>query len=98
MKKSGDPLDRLFDAAAKAPRTTPEVAPFGMETRVLAGWRATPGGDDGALLVFWLRRAMMFACVLVLLSGIWNYQQATRREGDEFSFADSTIRIALNNE
>jgi len=98
MKHDGDPLDRLFRAAARAPRPATVDDLARMEARVISAWRATSVGDFGALLVFWLRRAVAMACVLVLFCAVWNIRQASETRMDAASLADSAVQLALNHE
>ena len=44
MKANDDSLRRLLDAAAKAPPEVIGAPPLGLETRVLANWRAARAG------------------------------------------------------
>jgi hypothetical protein len=98
MKDGGDPLDRLFRAAARATRPETAGASAAVEARVLSAWRAGAIGDFGAMLVFWLRRAVAMACVLVLLSAAWSLRQAAETTVDAASLADSAVQMALNHE
>ena len=96
MKNSGDPLDRLLQAAARAPRGgVGEPAP-GLESRCLAAWRSARDNDDSALLLPWLRRALAGAVALVLLSAAWNLSAAWQRPATEVFFEDAAVQIALN--
>jgi hypothetical protein len=72
MKNHTDPLEQLFRAAAQAPRAAAPEVPAGLENRVLAAWRASLTEDDSALLMAWLRRAVILASVLVLASAAWS--------------------------
>ena len=73
MDPIDEKLDRLFQAAAKAPQPAAGEAPFGMATRVLADWRASAQSDAGDVLVLWFRRAALCACALTLAGLVWNY-------------------------
>jgi len=42
MNSDQDPLQRLLDSAALAPRPLPVRAPMALETRVMAHWRRLP--------------------------------------------------------
>jgi hypothetical protein len=96
MNSNDNPLQRLLDSAAKAPRPVAPVSagPFGAETRFLAAWRPGSGRDQAALLVYWLRRAIALALALVLLSAAWNYRHTAEAGADEVSLADSAFQIA----
>ncbi len=96
MKQERDPLNRLLRAAARAPQHPDMEPPFGLESRVIAGWISAPLGDESAWLVPWLRSAMAMACVVVLLCVAWDYRQSSLPAGDEVSLADSTFQMDLN--
>ena len=66
MKASDDSLRRLLDAAAKAPAEVIGAPPLGLETRVLANWRAAKQDDAPAFLFVFLRRAMIAACFVFI--------------------------------
>lgn len=96
MNPIDDQLDRLFKAAAQTRKAGLEAAPFVIETRVIAGWRAGLAAEGRDLLLAWFRRATVCACVLMLLSLAWNYRQATTGPSDDLAQADSAMRMALN--
>ena len=87
-------LNRLLKAAAKAPRAATAEAPFGMETRVLAGWRASMQSDAGDFLLIWFRRAALCACVLTLAGLVWNYGDAASPGGAE-QVADAAMSAGV---
>jgi hypothetical protein len=92
-------LNRLFKAAAQAPKPAPEEAPFALETRVMADWRASLRAENGDFFVTLFRRAAIGACLLALLSLMWNYRDLTNGEkgiGDELAIADSSMQKGLN--
>lgn len=96
MKPVGDQLDRLLRAASRAPRPGAGAAMFALESRVMAGWRASARADNGETLVLlWCRRAAIFACCLALISLAWNYRDLTGGTGDELAAADSAMRIGV---
>jgi hypothetical protein len=68
MNPLDDQLDRLFRAAGKVrPAAVPEPA-FGLETRVLAAWRAGQGRESGIWDVALLMRGLIVASVIMALS------------------------------
>ena len=71
MKPLDQALHRLLAAAARAPVPAPGAAPRGLELRVLAQWRAAETDDDSALLALFLRRAMVWACAVLVSSAVW---------------------------
>jgi hypothetical protein len=90
-------LDRLFRAAAQAPRPAPVEVPFAVECRVLAQWRQRPADTDvwNDLLNFLplLRRGFALACALALLSLAVSFWEMEGADVDsvEQEFTDSAI-------
>ena len=60
-------LDRLLRAAARARPEMAEVPP-GLETRVLAHWRAGARQDESLFLFAFLRRAALGAAMALALT------------------------------
>jgi hypothetical protein len=79
MKPIDHKLDRLLTAAAQAPQRPLDGPPFGLETRVMAQWRAARGEDESAFLFAFFQRAVVAAGVALLLSAAWSL---TRPSGD----------------
>ena len=78
MKPSGrTQLQRLLNAAAKAAPEAPIAPPLGLETRVLAQWRAAAADDDSASLFAFFRHAMVGASLVLVLSAVWSLSQPT---------------------
>jgi len=89
-------LGRLLDAAAKAQPEASTTAPLGLETRVLAHWRA-PVPDDDAFLLAFLRRAMVGASLVLLLSTAWSLTRPSPSvPGEEAAVLDYDIQMSLN--
>ncbi|HVM46806.1 MAG TPA: hypothetical protein VMU04_02215 [Candidatus Acidoferrum sp.] len=99
MKTPEDSLQNLLALAARAPRP-PEAAgepPFGLETRVLAGWRAAHEPDEPAFLFLFLRRAMIAASFILLLSLGWSVTQSgVSATGEDAAQLDYQIQMSLN--
>ena len=90
-------LDRLFKAAAQAPREQAAEVPFAIESRVLAQLRsgALRRGDDiivGLLPLF--RGAFLMACVLALAVIALNFSELEESPVDELAIVNSTIDLA----
>jgi hypothetical protein len=94
MNSNDEQLNRLFKAAAQARPAESGAARFALEARVLADWRGTRG-DNGGVLLLWLRRAAICAGILALASLAWNYQTFTRAGGDELAVADAAMRTGV---
>ncbi len=95
MNRINQHWQRLFRAAARAPRDWPAEPPFGFEARVLAGWRSALAADDSALLLALLRRAFVCACLMMLLSVAVHYGFLTDPTPNELAVADSAIQMSL---
>jgi hypothetical protein len=97
MKASDGSLQRLFKAAAKAPSPTNSEPPFGLETRVLACWRAAPENDVPAFLFLFLRRATIGASLILLLSAAWSLSRPSLSPaGADAALLDYQIQMSLN--
>jgi hypothetical protein len=97
MKASDEFLRRLLDAAAKAPPEAIGAPPFGLETRVLANWRAAREDDEPAFLFLFLRRAMVGATFVLLLCAAWSFTRPSiGLAGEEAAQLDYQIQMSLN--
>ena len=97
MKRSDESVRRLLDAAAKAPPEAIGAAPLGLETRVLAHWRAAQADDTPAFLFLFLRRAMIGASFVLLLSAAWSFTRPSLSPAsDEAALLDYQIQMSLN--
>ena len=96
MNPTEDQLNRLLKAASQAPKAETRAAMFALETRVIAGWRASSQAESGEMLVALCRRAAVFACCLALVSLAWNYRELKAQGGDELAAAESSMRIGVN--
>jgi len=85
----GDQLDRLFRAAAGLSGAPDASPPFGLEARVLAAWRSSPGPalwDTGVLV-----RGLAVAALLVLASCWPAFEQHTNADSENLQLADSSV-------
>jgi hypothetical protein len=101
MKENNNQLDRLFRAAARAPRPEISAPSFKLEAQVMAGWRSLQPGEDMAMLVAWFHRAIACGCLLMVLTLAWSYSghggnDRTADTSDAFSMTDSAVTLALN--
>ena len=97
MKATDETVQRLLDAAARAPADAPGAPPPGLETRVLAQWRAGTADDDSASLFAFFRRAMVGASLVLALSAAWSLSRpSTGVAGDEASLLNYEIQKSLN--
>lgn len=95
MKPTDQTLQRLINAAAK---TVPKVAtpPLGLETRVLAQWRAGSADDESVSLFAFLRRATLGAGLMLVLCAIWSLTRTGDNAiGDEAALLDYHIQTSL---
>ncbi len=97
MKTTDERLRRLLKAAAKASPEVPSEPPLGLETRVLAHWRAG-GVDDDAVSVFaFFRRAVLGAGLVLVLCAAWSLLETGGSvTGDEAARLDYDIQMSLN--
>jgi hypothetical protein len=96
MKPTDQSLQRLLNAAAKAAPGAAEAPPPGLETRVLAQWRAGSADDDSVSLFAFLRRATVGAGLVLVLSAAWSLTQAGGgAAGDEAARLDYDIQTSL---
>ena len=97
MKVTDESLRRLLDAAAKAPAEAIGTPPLGLETRVLANWRAGEEEDAPVFLFLFLRRAMIGATFILLLSAAWSFTRpGVTPTGEEAALLDYQIQMSLN--
>ncbi len=95
-------LQRLLQAAARAPEEElPNEMPFGFDTRVLAQWRATRGGELAELRHL-LRRVIALSLVVIALGGAGAWHELSQPEelgenlNDQYAIADSAIGNAFD--
>jgi hypothetical protein len=88
-------LQRLFKAAARAPKETPGSPSFALETRVLAGWRSGPVEDDFALMATLFQRAVLCAGAVMILSAGWTWFENRQQASGAMALANYTITIRL---
>jgi len=97
MKPMDEAMQGLLNAASKAPAEAPVAPPFGLETRVLAQWRAGAADDEAASLFAFFRRAMVGASLVLVLSAVWCLSQPTGVvAGDEAALLNYEIQKGLN--
>jgi len=94
MKDMNDSLWRLFRAARRAPQRDTEL-PFGFEARVLAIWKQGTREDDSLWMLMLVRRALVAACVVALLSMALGYSALPEPSQNELTLADSLIKMSL---
>ena len=97
MRLSDQRLQRLFDAAAKAPPEAVDPAPPSLETRVLAQWQTTPVEDEAVLIYAYFRRSTLGAVMVLALIAGWSLTQPrSEDEGDEVAIGTDEIQMGLN--
>jgi len=89
MKLTDEALQRLLKAAAQATPERADAPPLGLETRVLAQWRATGMDDESVSLFAFFRRAVIGASLVLVLSAAWSLTRSGgSAAGDEASMLD----------
>jgi hypothetical protein len=97
MKANERSLERLIAAGAKASPEPTGIPPFGLETRVLANWRAAQVVEEPAFLFVFLRRAMIAASFVLVLSAAWSFTRpGIGPAGEEADQLDYQIQMSLN--
>jgi len=96
MKPLDQALERLLAAASHVAPARPAAAPAGLETHVMAQWRAAEPEDDSALLALFLRRAMVYACMTLVSSAVWGLSQGSADlPTNEMSLSDYQMQLSL---
>lgn len=97
MKTIDEKLQRLFRAAAKAAPEQADAPPLGLETRVLANWRAASAEDDNVPVFAFFRRAALGAGLVLALCAAWSFTQTGGSlAADEAAQLDYNIQMSLN--
>ena len=97
MTPTDESLKRLLKAAAKAEPSFEAAPAFGLETRVLANWRAGVAGEDAVSLFRFLRRAVLGAGLALALCAAWSLAQTGgTAAGDEAARLNYEIQMSLN--
>jgi hypothetical protein len=96
VKRRNDQLQRLFEAAKVAARESPEAIPNGLKARILAQWRSTMEMDEAwRILMFWFRRALFCASLVMVLSLVWWAQDMTSGPPSDLAIANYEVRSDL---
>jgi len=96
MKPNDETLQRLLKVAAKAAPEAVDAPPLGLETRVLANWRAAGTEDESVSLFAFFRRAMLGASLVLVLSAAWSLSRSGPAfAGDEAALLDGDIQMSL---
>jgi hypothetical protein len=94
MKPLDDKLDRLFRAAARGRSALVSDPAFGLETRVLAAWRAGQSAGTGFWDMSLLMRGLILASLIMAVS-FWPALNSTESLTNPFAeflqLTDSTV-------
>ena len=97
MNPTDQSLQRLLKAAAQAAPAAADATPLGLETRVLANWRAAGADDESVSLFAFFRRAVLGAGVVLVLSAAWSFTRpGGGAMGEEAAVLDYNIQMSLN--
>ena len=95
MNPLDDQLDRLFRAAGQARPGSGPAPAYGLETRVLAAWRAGQGRESGVWDVALLVRGLIVASVIMALSFLPALKSETETTSSPFAdfvqLTDATV-------
>jgi hypothetical protein len=102
MNRADHLLNRAFSLARRSRELSPRELPFGLETAVLAEWRASRSHPSVlANAVPTLRWVALVACTLALLCSAWKRDEVAQifhRADPETSIADSALFVGLGDE
>jgi hypothetical protein len=101
MKNTDQFLNRIFKISRRNPDPIPSELPFGLETAVLAHWRASSRGRANGGTVRAMRWAALVACAVALLSAICQRDelaQFSRRSDPQTRIADSALAAGFDYE
>jgi hypothetical protein len=94
MNDSEHDLKRLLKSAARAPRSFPTEMPFDLERRVLALWRSGAAAVDEFFSPIPLyRRALAFACVLVIAAVAFYCWEMSEPPSDDVVIINSPVTL-----
>jgi len=94
MNKSDHDLKRLLKAAAQAPRAICAEIPFDLERRVLALWRSGAAAVDDFFSPLPLyRRALAFACALVIVALAFYCWELSEQPSDDVVIINSPVTL-----
>ncbi len=89
-------LERLFEAAARRrPSDLPLEAPFPIEARVLAAWRAATPEESPIYFGRLIRGALVCACAVILISAAVSLRSLNESAPNELVIVDSVIQLSL---
>jgi hypothetical protein len=101
MARLDSHLQRLLNLAATAKEEDiGDGAPFGFDTKVLANWRAVRKNENGELMRF-VRRVALVAIAITVLGGAAAYRQLDESDDlnepltNDYAMADSVIESQL---
>lgn len=94
MDRSDHDLKRLLKAAAQAPRELPAEVPLELERRVLSLWRNGVAAVDEFFSPLPLyRRALAFACALVVAALVFYCWEVSQPPSDEVVIINSPVSL-----
>ena|ERR1700691_1404761 len=97
MNPLDDQLNRLFRAAAQVQHGPGSAPPYGLETRVLAAWRAAQPAEAGFWDMTLLVRGLILASLIMAVSfwpaltSIATVNNATNPFAEFLQLTDSTV-------
>jgi hypothetical protein len=95
MKPLDHTLDRLLRAAAAAGRRQAVEVPFGLEARVMNGWRVVGAAEPLSLLPVF-RRGLACACLLMLVALILGATRIHDLTSERWTYSNAIASLALS--
>jgi hypothetical protein len=93
MKRDEHIFKRLLKAARQSRQETPAAMPFPLESRILAGWRASAPEEDWLRLASFFRRAVICAGLVMVASIGWSQLSNAREVPVALANLASNIQI-----
>jgi len=89
-------LQRLLRSARRASVPLPAEAPFELEAHILSAWRDGSASEENRILLRpVLRRAVLCACAILVISTVLTLRSWKEGPADELMIVDTAIQLTL---
>jgi hypothetical protein len=95
MKRDEHIFKRLLKAARQSRQETPAAMPFPLESRILAGWRASAPEEDWLRLASFFRRAVICSGLVMVASIGWSQLSNAREVPGAVALANLASNIQI---